>query len=61
MTFRQVSESCMRILRKYCEEFQLGNIVRTQALTVTETHLVMSTSLTGDWYLLQTDVEYAKG
>lgn len=38
---------------------RLGDEHRTAGLTVTETHLVMWSSLTGDWVPLHTDAEYA--
>jgi acyl dehydratase len=45
---------------KYFEDFQVGETVVTRARTVTETDIVSFAALTGDWYPLHTDVEYAK-
>lgn len=41
------------------EDFPAGKTVRTPALTVTETHLVQFAGLTGDYYPVHTDVEWA--
>lgn len=43
------------------ETFAAGAVYETAGLTVTETHLVMWSSLTGDWVQLHTDAEYARG
>ena len=45
---------------KCWEDFKVGDKFRTQGVTVTETHVVNWTSLTGDWYPLHTDEEWAK-
>ncbi len=45
---------------KYFEDFTAGEIAVTRARTVTETDIVNFAALTGDWYPLHTDVEYAK-
>lgn len=45
---------------KYFEDFTVGEIVVTRARTVTETDIVNFAALTGDWYPLHTDIEYAK-
>lgn len=45
---------------KCWDDFKVGDKFRTQAVTVTETHVVNWTSLTGDWYPLHTDEEWAK-
>ena len=45
---------------KYFEDFQVGEKVVTRARTITETDIVSFAALTGDWYPLHTDVEYAK-
>ena len=45
---------------KCWEDFEVGDKFKTQAVTITETHLVNWTSLTGDWYPLHTDEEFAK-
>lgn len=45
---------------KYWEDFPLGEKIRTQGVTITEAHLVNWAALTGDWYPLHLDEEYAK-
>ena len=45
---------------KYWEDFKLGEKYLSPALTVTETHIVNFASLTGDFYPLHMDEEYAK-
>ena len=45
---------------KYFEDFTVGEIVVTRARTITETDIVNFAALTGDWYPLHTDVEYAQ-
>jgi acyl dehydratase len=47
-------------MSKYWEDFQKGERFDTQGLTLTETHLVNWASLTGDWFELHTNEEYAK-
>lgn len=41
------------------EDFPVGKTVTTPALTVTETHLVQFAGLTGDYYPVHTDAEWA--
>jgi acyl dehydratase len=41
------------------EDFPVGRTVKTPALTVTETHLVQFSGLTGDMYPLHTDAEWS--
>lgn len=41
------------------EDFPVGKTVKTPALTVTETHLVQFAGLTGDYYPVHTDAEWA--
>ena len=41
------------------EDFPVGRTITTPRLTVTETHLVQFSSLTGDWYPVHTDAEWA--
>lgn len=41
------------------EDFPVGREVTTPSLTVTETHLVQFSGLTGDMYPLHTDAEWA--
>ncbi len=43
------------------EDIETGQRARSQGLTVTEAHLVNWASLTGDWFELHTNEEYAKG
>lgn len=42
------------------EDFPVGRTVTTPHVTVTETHLVQFASLTGDWYPVHMDIEYAR-
>lgn len=42
------------------EDFPVGRTVTTPRITVTETHLVQFSSLTGDWYPIHTDIEFSK-
>jgi itaconyl-CoA hydratase len=44
---------------KYWEEFALGEKIVTQAITVTEAHVVRWAGLTMDFYPIHTDKEYA--
>ena len=46
--------------QKYWEDFSVGQKVTTQAVTVTETHLVNWAGLTMDFYPFHVDEEYAK-
>lgn len=41
------------------ESFELGRVIRSDAVTVTETHVVNWASLTGDWVPLHMNAEYA--
>lgn len=45
--------------RKYGDDFKVGDEYRTAAITVTETHVVNWAGLTGDFYPLHMDREYA--
>lgn len=45
--------------QKYGDDFKVGDLFRTQAITVTETHVVNWAGLTGDFYPLHMDREYA--
>jgi acyl dehydratase len=47
-------------MAKYWESFKTGEKFSSQAVTVTEAHLVNWASLSGDWFQLHTDEEYAK-
>jgi itaconyl-CoA hydratase len=46
---------------KYGDDFKLGDVFHTAAITVTETHVVNWAGLTGDFYPLHMDKEYAAG
>lgn len=45
---------------KYFEDFTVGETVVTRGRTITETDIVGFAALTGDWYPLHSDAEYAK-
>ncbi len=45
--------------KKYGDDFQVGDLYTTPAITVTETHIVNWAGLTGDFYPLHMDHEYA--
>lgn len=45
---------------KYWEDWQEGDEIITQGLTVTESHIVNWASLSGDWFPIHTDEEFAK-
>ena len=45
--------------KKFGDDFKIGDIYRTPAITVTETHIVNWAGLTGDFYPLHMDHEYA--
>ncbi len=45
--------------RRYGDDFNIGDIYHTPAITVTETHVVNWAGLTGDFYPLHMDKEYA--
>ncbi|HZS05290.1 MAG TPA: MaoC/PaaZ C-terminal domain-containing protein [Blastocatellia bacterium] len=44
---------------KYFEEFEIGEEVATPGRTITETDIVNFAGLTGDWYELHTNKEWA--
>lgn len=47
--------------KKYFDDFEIGDkLGPTRARTVTETDIVNFASLTGDWFQLHTDVEFAR-
>lgn len=46
--------------QKTWEDFQVGQKITTAAVTVTEAHIVNFAGLTGDYYPLHMDEEYAK-
>lgn len=45
---------------QYLEDFQIGDKLITRGRTVTEADIVNFAALSGDWYPLHTNVEYAK-
>jgi acyl dehydratase len=45
---------------KYFESFEIGERWKSHGRTITETDIVMFAALTGDFYPLHTDIEYAK-
>jgi 3-hydroxybutyryl-CoA dehydratase len=45
---------------KYFESFEIGEKWKSRGRTITETDIVMFSALTGDFYPLHTDIEYAK-
>jgi len=47
------------MLTKPFEALQLGDHTTTRARTITETDIVLFASLSGDWYPLHTDSDYA--
>ena len=47
-------------IRKYHEEYELGQILKTPSITITEAHLVNWAGLTLDFYPLHMDETYAK-
>lgn len=49
-----------RVRRKYWDDFKVGHKLTTSSITVTETHVVNFGSLTGDFYPLHMDEEYAR-
>jgi len=42
------------------DSYQIGESFTSRARTITESDLVLFSAITGDWYPLHTDVEYAK-
>ncbi len=47
-------------MARYWDSFKIGEKFTSQAVTVTEAHLVNWASLSGDWFKLHMDEEYAK-
>lgn len=45
--------------KKYGDEFKIGDVYKTPAITMTETHVVNWAGLTMDFYPLHMDKEYA--
>lgn len=49
------------LVDSYFEDLTVGDRQRTHGRTVTEADIVNWCSLTGDWFVLHSDAEYAKG
>jgi 3-hydroxybutyryl-CoA dehydratase len=45
---------------RYFEDFRMGETARSGARTLTETHVIQFCMLTGDWYPLHADKEWAE-
>lgn len=45
---------------KYFEDYQLGEVWKSKGRTITEADIVMFSALSGDWFPLHTNIEYAK-
>jgi acyl dehydratase len=45
--------------KKYGDDFKVGDVFETAAITLTESHIVTWAGLTGDFYPLHMDREYA--
>ncbi|MFC0524665.1 MaoC/PaaZ C-terminal domain-containing protein [Pontibacillus salicampi] len=45
---------------KYFEQYEVGETWESHGRTITETDLVNFSALSGDWFPLHTDIEYAK-
>ncbi|MYL32078.1 dehydratase [Pontibacillus yanchengensis] len=45
---------------KYFDQFQIGDTWTSKGRTITEADLVNFSALSGDWFPLHTDIEYAK-
>jgi 3-hydroxybutyryl-CoA dehydratase len=45
---------------KYFDYYKIGETWRSKGRTITEADIVNFASLSGDWYPLHTDIEYAK-
>lgn len=45
---------------KYFEDYEIGELWRLKGRTITEADIVNFASLSGDWYPLHTDAEYAR-
>jgi 3-hydroxybutyryl-CoA dehydratase len=50
----------MRVLNRYFDEIQVGDRYTSRGRTITEADIVNFSGITGDWYPLHTDIEYAK-
>lgn len=48
------------MITKYYDDIEVGERVITKARTITETDIVNFASISGDWYPLHCDAEYAK-
>ena len=47
------------MISRFYDDLEVGLKTRSRARTITEADLVMFSALSGDWYPLHTDVEYA--
>ena len=45
---------------RYFEDYEIGQRAHTQARTLTESHVIQFCMLTGDWYPLHADKEWAE-
>jgi acyl dehydratase len=50
----------MKVRQKVWEDFELGQKLTTEAITVTEAHIVNFAGVTGDFYVLHMNEEYMK-
>lgn len=48
------------MFNKYYNDYQIGEIWSSKGRTITEADLVNFASLSGDWFPLHTNIEYAK-
>lgn len=56
---QQTVETGAEVLGRYYDELELGSTFETQGRTITEADLMMFSALTGDWYPLHSDAEWA--
>lgn len=55
------TKSLIKPMGLHFEEFTIGDSVTSAGRTITETDVVNFAALSGDWNLIHTDAEYAKG
>ncbi|MEW9674817.1 MaoC/PaaZ C-terminal domain-containing protein [Lentibacillus sp. L22] len=48
------------MFNKYYDDYQIGDTWNSRGRTITEADIVNFASLSGDWFPLHTDIEYAK-
>jgi 3-hydroxybutyryl-CoA dehydratase len=46
--------------KEYYEDYHTGEVFVSPGRTVTETDLILFSSITGDWHLMHTNIEYAR-